>query len=388
MKDATRLIRAQSPRTANREHSEALFLTSSFIFDGAAHAAEQFARPAAEYVYSRFSNPNLKTLHERIAALEGAPAALSTASGMSAILSTIFGACRAGDSIVCGGEVFGATVQLLSNFVAKFGVEIRYVFGGVDEWKKAAQKNSSLFILETPANPTLTVSDIAKIADIAHSRGALLAVDNCFCPFGQKPLAFGADLVVHSATKYLDGQGRVLGGAIAGSEEFLYEKIYPFLRAGGPALSPFSAWVISRGMETLPLRMRAHCESAAELAEWLCGGGGGIKKVLYAGLPSHPGHELAMKQQNGMGGGIISLLLKGGRAEAWRFIDALRLFSITANFGDGKSTITHPATTTHSRLSAEHRARCGITENLVRLSVGLEDADDLREDLQRALAAV
>ncbi|MGI9296487.1 MAG: O-succinylhomoserine sulfhydrylase [Gammaproteobacteria bacterium] len=387
MKDATRLVRAQAPRTARREHSEALFLTSSFVFDDAAHAAEQFARPAAEYVYSRFSNPNLKTLHERVAALEGAPAALSTASGMSAILAVIFGACRAGDSIVCGGEVFGATVQLLSNFVAKFGVEIRYVFGGVDEWKKAAQKNSSLFILETPANPTLAVSDIAKIADIAHSRGALLAVDNCFCPFGQKPLAFGADLVIHSATKYLDGQGRVLGGAIAGEEEFLYEKVYPFLRCGGPALSPFSAWVISRGMETLPLRMRAHCESAADLAGWLFGGEA-VESVLYAGLPSHPGRELAMRQQNGMGGGIISLLLRGGRAEAWRFIDALRLFNITANFGDAKSTATHPATTTHSRVPAEHRAKCGITENLVRLSVGLEDVDDLREDLQRALAAV
>lgn len=386
-RESTNLVRARAAQTANREHSEPLFLTSSFTFQDAAQAAEMFDKKAADYVYSRFSNPNLKTFHERVAALEGAPAALSTASGMSAILSTIFGVCRAGDSIVCGGEVFGATVQLLSNFVCKFGLEIRYVFGGADEWKKAAQNNSSLFILETPANPTLTVSDITKIADIARAHGALLAVDNCFCPFGQKPLAFGADLVIHSATKYLDGQGRVLGGAIAGGEELLYEKIYPFLRCGGPALSPFSAWVISRGMETLPLRMRAHCEQALTLAEWLAVQNG-IEKVLYSGLPSHPGHALAMKQQNGMGGGIVSLVLKGGREEAWRFINALRLFSITANFGDAKSTVTHPASTTHSRVSADHRARCGITENLVRLSIGLEDAEDLREDLQRGLAAV
>ena len=387
MKAATRLVREQAARTAHREHSEGVFLTSSFVFDDAAQAAEKFAQPAAEYVYSRFSNPNLKTLHARVAALEGAPAALSSASGMAAILAVIFGVCRAGDSIVCGGEVFGATVRLLSDFIAKFGVHIRYVFGGVDEWHKAADKSASLFILETPSNPTLAVSDIAKIADIARARGALLAVDNCFCPFGQKPLSHGADIVVHSATKYLDGQGRVLGGAIAGGEELLHEKVYPFLRCGGPSLSPFSAWIIARGMETLPLRMRAHCAAAQTLAEWLQTQSG-VEKVLYAGLPEHPGYELAMKQQNGMGGGIVSLLLKGGREEAWRFIDGLRLFNITANFGDAKSTVTHPATTTHSRVSAEHRAACGVAENLVRLSVGLEDADDLREDLQRALAVV
>ena len=386
-RDATRFIRSQAARTAHREHSEALFLTSSFIFDDAAQAAEKFELTAAEYVYSRFSNPNIKTLQERIAALEGAPAALCTASGMSAILAAIFGTCRAGDAIVCGGEVFGATVQLLSNFISKFGIEIRYVFGGADEWRKAADAKASLFILETPANPTLTVSDIAAIADIAHSHNALLAVDNCFCPFGQKPLLFGADLVLHSATKYLDGQGRVLGGAIAGDEELLREKVHPFLRCGGPALSPFSAWIVSRGMETLPLRMRAHCESAKTIAEWLQSQNK-VKKVLHTGLSSHADHALAMRQQDGMGGGIVSLLLQGGREEAWRFIDSLRLFSITANFGDAKSTVTHPMTTTHSRVPAEHRARCGIAENLVRLSIGLEDVGDLREDLERALAAV
>ena len=382
----TKLIREPKERTSRREHTEALFLTSSFMFDNAGQAAEMFEMPVAEYVYSRFSNPNVKTLNTRIAALEGAPAALSVSSGMSAILSIIMGVCESGSRIVCGGDVFGATVQLLSKSVSKFGVQVDYVFGGEDSWEKALQEPAALLILETPSNPVLGIVDIGKIAELAHKQGALLAVDNCFCPFGQKPLSLGADIVIHSATKYLDGQGRVLGGAIAGSEELLYEKIYPFLRSGGPALSPFNAWMISRGMETLPVRMRAHCESAAILAEWLMTQSQ-VEKVLYAGLPSHPGHELAMRQQNGLGGGMITILLRGGRKEAWRFIDALSMFSITANFGDVKSTVTHPATTTHSRLSDEHRRAVGIGENLVRLSVGLEDVEDLREDLARALAA-
>lgn len=383
----TKLVRTQSARTANREHSEPLFLTSSFVFDDAEQAAQKFAQPAAEYVYSRFSNPNTKTLAAKVAALEDAPAALCTASGMSAILSLIMASCKSGDTILCAGEVFGATVQLLSNYVAKFGVGVKYVFGGAEQWRRAADDKTALFILETPSNPLLTVSDIAKIADIAHKHNALLAVDNCFCPCAQKPVSFGADVVIHSATKYLDGQGRVLGGAIAGPEELILERVYPFLRAGGPALSPFSAWVIARGMETLPVRMRAHCQSASYLAQWLQTRPG-IDKVLYTGLPTHPNHKLAMRQQDQLGGGIISLLLKGDRRAAWRFINALRLFSITANFGDVKSTITHPATTTHSRLLPEHKAACNITENLVRLSIGLEDASDLQEDLNRALRAI
>ena len=387
MRAKTKLVREQAARTAHREHTEALFLTSSFVFDGAEHAAQKFAEPSAEYVYSRFSNPNIKTLRARIAALEGAPAALCTASGMSAVLSSVMGLCKAGDTVLCGGEVFGATAQLLSNFIAKFGVRIKYIFGGADEWQKAAKDGAAFFLLETPSNPMLGVLDIAKIAEIARQQKALLAVDNCFCPFGQKPLALGADLVIHSATKYLDGQGRVMGGAVAGPEELINERIYPFLRAGGPSLSPFNAWLISRGMETLPLRIKAHCESAAALAKWLAARPQ-LEKVLYTGLPAHPGYELAMKQQSGMGGGIITLKLKGGRAAAWRFIDGLKLFSITANFGDAKSTATHPETTTHSRVLEEHRRRIGLTEDIVRLSIGLEDVEDLREDLEMALAGM
>ena len=384
---ATELIRGGAERTGNREHSEAVFLTSSFVFDSAEHAAEQFARPAAEYVYSRFSNPNIKTLNRRVAALEGAESALSFSSGMAAILATVMGACKAGDSVLCGGNVFGATVSLLSNFIAKFNVRVDYVLGGTDEWQKAMRPETRLLILETPSNPLLDIADIAAIADIARRGDALLAVDNCFCPWAQRPLDWGADLVIHSATKYLDGQGRVLGGALAGGEEFLQEKIYPFLRSGGCALSPFSAWTIARGLETLPLRMPAHCKTAASLASWL-ETQSQVEKVLYTGLPSHPNHALAMRQQNNIGGGIVSLLLKGGRAEAWRFINALSPFSITANFGDAKSTVAHPATTTHARLSPEHRAAAGIGENLVRLSAGLEDENDLKEALTRALAAI
>lgn len=387
MRPQTKLVREQAARTANREHTEALFLSSSFIFDDAESAAQKFAAPMSEYVYSRFSNPNIKTLGARVAALEGAPAALCTASGMSAVLSSVMGLCKAGDTVLCGGEVFGATASLLSGFISKFGVNIKYVFGGADEWRKAAKEGASFFLLETPSNPMLGILDVAKIAEIAREKNAVLAVDNCFCPAGQKPLSLGADLVVHSATKYLDGQGRVLGGAVAGSEELVCERISPFLRAGGPALSPFNAWLVSRGMETLPQRMRAHCEAAMDLAEWLQTRPR-LKKVMYTGLPSHPGNGLAMRQQSGMGGGIITLKLEGGRAEAWRFINGLKIFSITANFGDVKSTATHPETTTHSRVSEEHRARIGLTEDIVRLSVGLEDVEDLREDLEQALAAV
>ena len=383
------LVRGDMARTPYREHSEAMFLTSSFMFDSASQAADMFARPVAEYVYSRFSNPNIKTLNARVAALENAPAALSTASGMSAILSLIMGTCRAGDSIICGGSIFGATTQLLSNFIAKFGVHIQYVWGDADAWKKAMRRNTKLLLLESPSNPTLEIADITAIADIARRGKALLAVDNCFCPYGQKPLQLGANVVIHSATKYLDGQGRVLGGALAGDEELIYERVYPFLRSGGPALSPFAAWTIVRGMETLPLRMRAHCASALQIAEQLESlsrqKNSPLSKVRYTGLPSHPNNALAMRQQNGMGGGVIALHFRGGRKTAWRFIDGLEQFSITANFGDVKSTVTHPASTTHSRQTAEHRKNSGITEGLVRLSIGLESPEDLAADIIRAL---
>jgi O-succinylhomoserine sulfhydrylase len=341
----------------------------------------------AEYVYSRFSNPNIKTLNKRVATLESAEMALSTASGMSALLSVVMGVCKAGDSILCGGNVFGATVQLLSNTVRKFGVRVDYVFGGIDDWRQAMRPETTLLIVETPSNPMIEITDLAALADIAHQNDALLAVDNCFCPWGQRPLAWGCDLVIHSATKYLDGQGRVLGGAIAGSEKLLGERIYPFLRSGGPAISPFSAWTISRGMETLGLRMRAHCESALTLASWL-ETQPQVTRVLYTGLPSHPAQTLALQQQNGLGGGVITLQIKGGRDETWRFINALSCFSITANFGDVKSTVTHPASTTHSRAPEYARLRMGLTENWVRLSIGLEYVEDLREGLAQGLAAI
>lgn len=384
---ATALVRGGVERSQHQEHSEGVFLTSSFAFDSAAQAAEKFSQPVAEYVYSRFSNPNLKTLNTRLAALEEAPVALSTASGMAAILSTVMGLCKSGDSILCGGNVFGPTIVLLSDFIGKFGVDVRFVIGGVEAWRQAMRSNTKLLILETPSNPMLEIADLAALADLAHQGGALLAVDNCFCPSGQRPLRWGADLVIHSATKYLDGQGRVLGGAIAGNEELVNGRIYPFLRCGGPALSPFSAWVIARGLETLSLRMRGHCESAQTLAQWL-EEQPQVEKVLYTGLESYPARELAMRQQDGMGGGVITLLLRGGRHEAWRFIDALSCFSITANFGDTKSTVTHPFSTTHSRISVERRQAMGLGENVVRLSVGLEDVEDLREDLAQALAGI
>ena len=386
-RDATKLVRDAAARSAHQEHSEGLFLTSSFIFGSAEEAAEKFAQPVAEYVYSRFSNPNLKTLGERVAAMEGAETALCTASGMAAILSLVLGLCKAGDAILCGGNVFGATVQLLSNHLKKFGIHVDYVFGGTDNWRQAMRPTTRLLILETPSNPMMEVSDLSALSTLAHENGACLAVDNCFCPWGQRPLHWGCDVVIHSATKYLDGQGRVLGGIIAGSKELLHDKIYPFYRCGGPTMSPFSAWLIARGMETLPLRMRAHGQSALSLAAWL-EKQPQVLQVLYTGLDSHPQKELAQKQQNGVGSGIITVVIAGGQPAAWRFINALSHFSITANFGDAKSTVTHPSTTTHSRVPEELRRRAGLAENIVRLSIGLEDVEDLREDLAQALAVV
>ncbi len=384
-KPATELVRAGVGATPFREHSEALFLTSSFTFASAEDAAEKFAQPMADYVYSRFSNPTVTTLARKVAALEEAELALATASGMSAILSLVMGLCKAGDHVLCGASAFGATLQLLGGVFPKFGVDVELIPGAEpEEWRRAARAETVLLLAESPSNPALEIADIAALAEIAHSRGALLAVDNCFCPFGQKPLTLGADIVVHSATKYLDGQGRVLGGIIAGGEEVLRDRIYPFLRCGGPAMSPFNAWVVGKGLETLPLRIRAHSDAAMQVAEAMqkCEK---MESVLHTALPSHPRHALAMRQQNGLGGGIVSLYLRGGRKEAWEFINALRLFSVTANFGDAKSTVSHPATTTHSKVEESLRAKLGISENLVRLSVGLESPEDLIGDLCGAL---
>lgn len=384
---ATSLVREGAGQSAFCEHSEALFLTSSFTFADAAEAAEKFALPMPDYVYSRFSNPTVKTLTKRAAAMEGAQSALATASGMSAILSLVMGVCKSGDHILCGASAFGATLQLLGGYFPKFGVQVQLLPGFCPtEWKKATRENTALMIVESPTNPTLEIADIAALADIAKGCGALLAVDNCFCPYAQRPLSLGADVVLHSATKYLDGQGRILGGIIAGSEELLSGRIFPFLRCGGPAMSPFNAWVAAKGLETLPLRMRAHSESALQIAEWLQGQKQ-VRRVLHTGLSSHPNHELAMRQQNNLGGGIVSFYVNGGgRDAAWRFIDNLRLFSITANFGDTKSTISHPATTTHAKVDKALRAKLGIDDNLVRLSIGLEDPQDLKTDIATALS--
>ena len=382
---ATLGVRAGQMRTEFNENSEALFLTSSFVFDNAEQAAARFSGSGEGFIYSRFSNPTVSMMQERLAAMEGGEACVATASGMSAILAMSMALLRAGDHVVCSQAVFGATVQLYTGILARFGIETSFVSPvDVGDWERAVRPNTKLFFLETPSNPLTEVSDIAAIAAVAKRAGALLAVDNCFCsPALQRPLALGADLVIHSATKYLDGQGRVLGGAIVGPRKLVMDGIFGFLRTAGPSLSPFNAWVILKGLETLELRMLAQSASALELAGWL-EGQPGVARVHYPGLASHPQHALAMRQQR-TGGAIVSFELKGGRAAAWKLIDATRLISITANLGDTKTTITHPATTTHGRISPEARAAAGITDGLVRVAVGLESQADLREDLGRGL---
>jgi O-succinylhomoserine sulfhydrylase len=383
---STRGVRAGQARSEFHEHAEALFLTSSFVFDNAAQAAARFSGGDAGLVYSRFTNPTVSMFQDRLAALEGAEACVATASGMSAILSTVMSLLRAGDHIVCSAAVFGATVQLLSGYFGRFGIETTFVSPTrVEEWERACKPNTRLFFLETPSNPLTEVSDIAALAAVAKKAGALLAVDNVFCtPVLQRPLELGADLVIHSATKHLDGQGRVLGGAVLGPAKLVTEQVFPFLRTAGPSLSPFNAWVILKGLETLELRMLAQSAAALELARWL-ESHPAVARVFYPFLESHPQHALARRQQRA-GGAVLSFELKGGREAAWRLIDATRLVSITANLGDVKTTISHPATTTHGRISPQARAAAGITEGIVRLAVGLEALSDLKKDLQRGLS--
>lgn len=383
---ATLGVRAGQARTEFREHSEALFLTSSFVFDNAQQAAARFTGGEGGFVYSRFTNPTVSMLQDRLAALEGGEACVATSSGMSAILALSMALLKAGDHVVCSRAVFGATVQLYAGILARFGVETSFVSPtDVGEWERAVRPSTRLFFLETPSNPLTEISDIAAIAAVAHRAGALLAVDNCFCtPALQRPLALGADLVVHSATKYLDGQGRVLGGAIVGPRKLVMDGIFGFLRTAGPCLSPFNAWVILKGLETLQLRMLAQSGSALELARWL-EAQPNVACVYYPGLPSHPQHALAQRQQRS-GGAVVSFEMKGGRSAAWKVIDSTRLISITANLGDTKTTITHPASTTHGRISAEARTAAGITEGLLRVAVGLEAVSDLRADLERGLS--
>jgi O-succinylhomoserine sulfhydrylase len=378
-------VRAGTARTGFNEHSEALFLTSSFVFDNAAQAAARFTGGDGGFVYSRFTNPTVSMFQDRLAALEGAGACVATASGMSAILAMSMALLKAGDHVVCSNAVFGATVQLYATILSRFGVETTFVAATrVEEWQRAVRPNTRLLFLETPSNPLGEISDIAALAAVAKKAGAVLVVDNALCtPALQRPLEFGADLVIHSATKYLDGQGRVLGGAVLGAKGPAMDAVFGFLRTAGPSLSPFNAWVILKGMETLELRMLAQSARALELARWL-ESRPWVERVHYPGLESHPQHALAARQQRA-GGAVVSFEVKGGREAAWKVIDSTRMISITGNLGDVKTTITHPATTTHGRITPEARAAAGITEGLVRVAVGLEAVEDLKTDLARGL---
>jgi len=389
----TRAVRAGTERSQFNEHSEALFLTSSFVFDNAAQAAARFSGAEAGNVYSRFSNPTVTMFEQRLASLEGAEDCLGTASGMAAIMATCLATLRSGDHIICAANVFGATIQLFSNVLSRFGISVTYVDGtNVDAWRAAATPNTRLLYCETPSNPLMELVDLTQFGQFARAIGAISVVDNCFCtPALQRPLEFGVDVVIHSATKYLDGQGRVMGGAVLGSRAFIRDQLLPVLRSSGPSLSPFNAWVLLKGLETLAIRMRAQSTAALELAEWL-EGQADVARVYFPGLQSHPQATLA-RQQQVQAGAVVAFEVKAQssdpsvqRQRAWRMIDAVRTMSITANLGDTRSTITHPATTTHGRIAPADRERAGINEALIRVAVGLESVADLKRDLAQALA--
>jgi O-succinylhomoserine sulfhydrylase len=381
---ATLAIRSGYQRSHEAEHSEAMFLTSSYVFDSAELAAKHFSNELSGNVYSRYTNPTVRAFEERLAVMEGGEQAVATSSGMAATLSVVMSLLQSGDHILCSKDVFGSTRVMLNNYIVKFGVQVSYVsLTDLDAWQQAIQPNTKMLFCETPSNPMSEVADLEALAAMSKKAGALFVVDNCFCtPALQRPLQWGADLVVHSATKYLDGQGRCLGGAVVGNSE-LIEKIVGFLRAAGPTMSPFNAWVFLKGLETLRIRMQAHSANAAELASWL-NNHPKVTKVFYAGLEDHPGHGLAVKQQSDFGG-VVSFAVSGGREQAWTVIDNTRMLSLTANLGDTKTTIVHPATTTHGRLSDEERQEAGIGQNLIRIAVGLEDIVDIKNDLQLGL---
>ncbi|MDV3503595.1 O-succinylhomoserine sulfhydrylase [Marinobacter sp. M-5] len=383
----TLAVRAGQIRTGQLEHSDAIFPTSSFVYGSAAQAAARFGGEEPGNIYSRFTNPTVQAFEARIAAMEGGEKAVATSSGMAAILSTCMALLKSGDHVVCSRGVFGTTNVLFQRYMAKFGVETSFVsLTDQAQWEREIRPETRMLFIETPSNPLCEVADMAALAALAHANDALFVVDNCFCtPVLQRPLEHGADIIIHSATKYLDGQGRCVGGVVVGPAN-LMDEVYGFLRSAGPTMSPFNAWVFLKGLETLPIRMRAHCDNALELAQWL-EAQPAVAEVFYAGLESHPQHALAREQQSGFGG-VLSFRVKGGREEAWAFIDATRMISITANLGDVKTTITHPATTTHGRLSPEDKAQAGITENLVRISVGIEAVEDLKIDLQRGFSAL
>ncbi len=382
----TLAVRAGMDRTHHREHSEAMYLTSSFVFENAAQAAVMFSGEEEGNVYARFTNPSVTLFEERLAALEGAEACIATASGMAAITAMIMANLSAGDHIIASKSLFGSTIQLLGTILPRFGIETTFVsLTDPAEWAAAIRPNTRLLFCETPSNPLTEIGDIAALAAIAMRHEVLLAVDNCFCtPVLQKPMDLGADIVVHSATKYLDGQGRVLGGAVCANKAIV-EKIFVFLRTTGPTLSAFNAWVLGKGLETLAIRMRAQSAAALELAQWL-EAHPAVERVYYPGLPSHPQYALAQRQQSG-GGAIVSFEVKGGKDAAWRVVDSCQLLSITANLGDTRTTLTHPASTTHGRITPEARAAAGIKDNLLRMAVGLESVIDIRNDLSLGLPA-
>jgi O-succinylhomoserine sulfhydrylase len=382
----TLAVREGLPPSPWGENSEALFLTSSFVHPDAATAAARFANEEEAFVYSRFSNPTVTMMERRLAALEGSEAAIGTASGMAAILLLILGTLKGGDHVVCSQSVFGSTIRLFQDF-AKYGIETSFVAqSDVDAWRAAVRPNTKLLFAETPTNPLTEVCDIAALADIAHRAGALLCVDNCFCsPALQQPIKLGADIVMHSGTKFLDGQGRVVAGALCGTEQLVNEKLVPVMRSAGMSLSPFNAWVVLKGMETLSLRVRAQSDRALAIAHWL-EMQPQVERVYHPSLESHPQHRLAMAQQSGQGGAVVSFIVKGERAGAFKVIDATRICSITANLGDTKTTITHPSSTSHGRLTEAQRQAAGITQGMIRLAVGLEDVEDLKADLARGLS--
>ena len=387
LQQGTLAIRGGYQRTQENEHAEAMFLTSSYVFENAAMAAKYFSNEVQGNVYSRYTNPTVRSFEKRLAAMEGGEQSVATASGMAATLSVIMALLQSGDHVICSQDVFGSTRVMMDKYIAKFGVSVTYVpLVDLNAWQAAIQPNTKMLFCETPSNPLSEIADLEALSAVAKSADALLVVDNCFCtPVLQKPLQWGADIVVHSATKYIDGQGRCLGGAVVGSAA-LMEQVEGFLRAAGPTMSPFNAWVFLKGLETLRIRMQAHSTNAAALANWLQEHPA-VTKVYYSGLANHPGHTLAKKQQSDFGG-VVAFDVAGGQAAAWRVIDSTEMLSLTANLGDAKTTIVHPATTTHGRLSDEQRLEAGIGDGLIRVAVGLEDIIDIKADLERGLAAL
>ena len=390
----TMAVRAALPRSQYGEHSEALYLTSSFVLPDSQTAADYFADPQQGYTYTRTGNPTVSSLEVRLAAMEGAEAAIATSSGMSATLLLAMGVLNAGDHVICSRSMFGSTIRLMGTEMARFGVEVSFVSQtDLAEWQAAIRPNTKLFLAETPTNPLTELCDIAALSTMAHGAGALLAVDNSFAtPVLQQPLKLGADVVIHSASKALDGQGRVIAGALCGSAELINTKLLPLARCAGMVLSPFNAWMVLKGLETLSLRVRAACDNALHLAQWL-EQQPQVERVFYPGLPSHPQHDLAVRQQNGLGGSVLAFVVKAGtaeqaRANAFHVIDSTQLCSITSNLGDVKTTITHPSTTSHGRLTEEQRQSAGVVQGLIRVAVGLEHIDDLKTDLLRGLSTL